>query len=225
MTTDRCAIFSCRGGLNKTHDVLHFRTHHHPAINFRDEPPQRLWDRYVVKCDNTAPMVAFSVCYQGRKAGRSAAAFVPSLLASASLPRPSSAGTDQRDHIREAGGNFHFAGPRHRQNFFTEESNRRRQDGVHRLSGTEDVLLFSQDPRQHSKLRASRRGHVGRGRLVGRRASAERIPPRRRHCRSARELFCGGESIEFVVYCVLSVGCCNILCPAMFLAIRGALIA
>ena len=29
---------------------------------------------------------------------------MPSLLASASLPRPSSAGTDQRDHIREAGG-------------------------------------------------------------------------------------------------------------------------
>mmetsp|Transcript_19014 Transcript_19014/g.45040 ORF Transcript_19014/g.45040 Transcript_19014/m.45040 type:complete len:89 (-) Transcript_19014:13-279(-) len=39
--------------------------YHHPAINFRDEPPQRLWDRYVVKCDNTATMVAFSVCYPG----------------------------------------------------------------------------------------------------------------------------------------------------------------
>lgn len=76
MTTDRCAIFSCRGGLNKTHDVLHFRTHHHPAINFRDEPPQRLWDRYVVKCDNTAPMVAFSVCYQGRKVGGGICAIV-----------------------------------------------------------------------------------------------------------------------------------------------------
>mmetsp|Transcript_26391 Transcript_26391/g.76160 ORF Transcript_26391/g.76160 Transcript_26391/m.76160 type:complete len:110 (+) Transcript_26391:679-1008(+) len=32
--------------------------YHHPAINFRDEPPQRLLARYVVKCDNAAPMVA-----------------------------------------------------------------------------------------------------------------------------------------------------------------------
>ena len=63
-------------GLSTKHYVLHFRTHHHPAISFRDEPPQRLWDRYVVKCDNTAPMVAFSVCYQGRKRRHCA---VPSL--------------------------------------------------------------------------------------------------------------------------------------------------
>lgn len=198
MTTDRCAIFSCRGGLNKTHDVLHFRTHHHPAINFRDEPPQRLWDRYVVKCDNTAPMVAFSVCYQGRKVGGGICAIVACVCEPASpiVGRNRSAGPHSRGWWQLS---LCWPAP---QNFFTEESNRRRQDGVHRLSGTEDVLLFSQNPRQHSKLRASRRGHVGRGRLVGRRASAEGIPPRRRHCRSARELFCGGESIEFAMYCL-----------------------
>ena len=106
--------------LNKTHDVLHFRTHHHPAINFRDEPPQRLWDRYVVKCDNTATMVAFSVCYPGGKEGRRRRHFV--VFASCEPASPSGIGNRSAGPIH---GNFHFhcCPP---QNFFTEESNRRR---------------------------------------------------------------------------------------------------
>ena len=31
-------------------------THHHPAINFLDEPPQREFARYVVKWDSAAPI-------------------------------------------------------------------------------------------------------------------------------------------------------------------------
>ena len=62
-----CQIWCARDEQTFSCSAMHC-TYHHPAISLRDEPPQRLLARYVVKCDSAAPML-FSICIQKRWGG------------------------------------------------------------------------------------------------------------------------------------------------------------
>ena len=215
--------FFRRSGPKQTKEVLHFRTHHHPAINFRDEPPQRLWDKYVVKCDNTATMVAFSVCYQGGKEeGRPPVGIVPfrcfcELRACLAI--------GNREQIRAGPHSRQLSLCRHRissdepaagkmastaslgRRMFSSsrrilDNTPNRERVVVAMSGGVDSSVAAH------QLQTSHPGADIVGLHVSSFAAASRLNS---PCRSS--------------YCLWSVGCYNVLCPVMFLVIRRALIA
>lgn len=87
------------------------RTHHQPAINFRDEPPHRLLARYVVKYDSAAPML-FSIFYflviwykarvgrRGSGGGRRCWSFWP-IVASPRASRHAKSGSEEEFGTRQ----------------------------------------------------------------------------------------------------------------------------